>query len=73
MYATFKWIDIGGYHTNTKAIQCPTEEDLRDCIMDVCSLVGLINLRINRCGRLPKGTTIITWEEYKKDYSWINK
>lgn len=72
MYATFKWLDLGGYHTNTKAIACPTEENLRDCVMDICSLNGLINLRINRCGRLPKGTTIIPWEVYKKDYTWIN-
>ena len=64
-YATYCWREMHGNHSNTKAIRCEGEEQLRDCVMDICSLHGLMNLRINRCGKLPKNATIISFQDYK--------
>ena len=72
MYVTFKWVLLGDIHSNTKAIECPTEEDMRECVADICSLAGIANIRINKCGRLPKYTKIIPWKVYKKDNTWID-
>lgn len=72
MYVTFKWIELGGIHSRTRAIECPTEEDMRECVADICSIVGIINIRLNKCGRLPKDTKIIPWKVYKNDYTWVN-
>ena len=65
IYATYCWREIHGNRSNTKAIRCENEEQLRDCVMDICSLHGLMNLRINRCGRIPKHADVISYEEYK--------
>ena len=72
MYVTFKWIELGGIHSRTRAIECPTEENMRKCVADIGSLVGIINIRLNKCGRLPKDTKIILWEVYKRNYTWID-
>ena len=72
MYVTFKWNELGGVHSKAKAIECPTEEDMRECVADICSLAGIVNIRINKCGRLPKYTKIIPWKVYKKDNTWID-
>ena len=72
MYVTFKWIELGGIHSRARAIECPTEENMRKCVADIGSLVGIINIRLNKCGRLPKDTKIILWEVYKRNYTWID-
>lgn len=64
-YATYRWREMFGNYSNTKAIRCNGEEQLRNCVMDICSINGLMNLRINRCGKLPKNATVISYEDYE--------
>ena len=55
-----------GYRSNTIAIECESFEQARDVAMDIYAYNGTMFVNINKCGRLPKNTTIISYEEYKK-------
>lgn len=66
-YVTYKWMLIGGYYSGPYAIECPSYEDMRDCACDIYSICGIHYVNLNQCGRLPKGTIIISWNDYKND------
>jgi hypothetical protein len=65
MYVTYHWLEMYGNRSNTKAIECANNEQLCEVASDVVSLHGIRNVRINFCGKLPKGTDIINYEQYK--------
>ena len=71
-YVTYHRIGLDFKRTNLKAIECCDLNECRDTAMDIASVSGIRNVRINRSGRLPKGTTVITQEEYRNG-SYINK
>jgi len=64
-YVTYYRNKMNGYRTNNKAIECPDETAAQQCAMDLYSLVETRRVSINRCGRLPKNTTVIPYEKYK--------
>lgn len=47
-----------------RAIECPDEHSMMECARDIYSYDGIDNLRINKCGRLAKGTTVHSYEDY---------
>ena len=59
VYATFRLNSIAPTSQRRKAIPCETEEELNKTLMELCSYAAVSDVRINRCGRLPKGTEII--------------
>lgn len=68
MYVTYKWrlpIWEGKPFSNCYAIECADFETARDCASDIYSLHGIAYVNVNKCGRLPKNTTIIKYEDYK--------
>lgn len=69
MYVTYHWLEMYGNRSELRAVECATKEQIHEVAADICSLHGIRNVRINYCGRLPKGTTIINYEDYKKSYS----
>lgn len=74
LYVTYHWLQIYGPGTGLnrpglRAVECQTREQLLETASDLCSYHGIRNVRINLCGRLPKGTKIIKYEDYKKDSS----
>ena len=64
-YCTYKWRLIGGIHSETKAIVCDSYETALEVARDIYSLSGILYVNINRCGRLPKDTTLIPYSEYE--------
>jgi hypothetical protein len=48
-----------------RAIECPDEHSMMECARDIYSYDGIDNLRINRCGRIAKGTTVHSYEDYR--------
>ncbi len=66
-YVTF-YCDLLGGRSKTKAIECKEWNETMDCALDICSICDIKNVRINKCGRLPKGTIIIKHEEYLESY-----
>ena len=65
-YCTFKWRLMHGYRSRTIAIECVSFEQARDVAMDIYSINGTMFVNINKCGRLPKNTVTISYEDYKK-------
>lgn len=68
MYVTYHWLLMFGDRSELRAVECSSKEQIHEVASDLCSLHGIRNVRINYCGRLPKDTTIITYEDYKKSY-----
>ena len=48
-----------GVKTKKYAIRCESEEEVRYTLADINSYDGVSYLRVNRCGKLPKGTKIV--------------
>lgn len=65
IYVTYRWRLMNGNKSELKAVECSTKEQAQEVALDLCSIVGIKNVRINHCGRLPKGTTVIKFENYK--------
>lgn len=65
MYVTYHWLEMHGNRSNTKAIECASNEQLREVASDVVSLHGIRNVRINYCGRIPKHADVISYKQYK--------
>lgn len=51
-----------GYTTQRYAIKCENMEQALKRMRDVYSYEGISYLRLNKCGRLKKRTTILTWQ-----------
>jgi len=70
MYVTYKWrlpIWEGSGYSNPYAIEIENN-DINfawDCARDIYSIHGIVYVKVNKCGRLPKNTTIIKYEDYK--------
>ena len=64
-YVTYYWSTLYG-RTPTRAIKCKDLDEAIDCAHDIVSFDALKNVRINQCGRLPKGTEIISYGLYQK-------
>lgn len=65
IYVTYRWRLMNGNKSELKAVECSTKEQAQETALDLCSIVGIMNVRINYCGRLRKGTTIVKFENYK--------
>ncbi len=65
IYVTYRWRLMNGNQSELKAVECSTKEQAQETALDLCSIVGIKNVRINYCGRLRKGTTIVKFENYK--------
>ena len=65
MYVTYHWLEQYGNRSNLKAIECESKEQIKEVASDIVSLHGIRNVRINYCGKLPKGTDIIGYEQYE--------
>ena len=65
MYVTYHWLEMHGSRSNLKAIECANEKELKDVYFDIISLHGIRNVRPNFSGRLRKGATIISQEDYR--------
>lgn len=65
-YCTYKWRLLGGYHSHTYAIECNSVDEAWEAARDIYSYCGIMYVNVNKCGRLPKGTEIISYESYKK-------
>lgn len=48
-----------------RAIECPDGNTLMWCAFDMIGRAAIKNVRINRCGRVAKGTTIHSYEDYR--------
>ena len=57
---------IGGTTIEKWAVECNTMEEAQEVAAERNSLVGIKYLRINKCGRLPKGTKIMYYDVYSK-------
>lgn len=57
LYVTYNWIGPWGQPARW-AIPCDSEEELMKTAMEMNSYAAVTNVRINRSGRLPKGTLI---------------
>ena len=64
LYVTYHWAEMHG-RSNIKAIECKDENEARDVYTDIISLHGILNVRINRCGRIPKWADVISQENYR--------
>ncbi len=65
MYVTYHWARLGGNRSNLKAIECMNKWECHEVASDIISICGIRNVRMNFCGRLQKGATIISHEDYK--------
>lgn len=68
MYVTYKWklpIWESKPFSECKAIECDNFSIARAVASDIYSLDGIAYVNINKCGRLPKGSTIISYTDYK--------
>jgi len=63
-YVTYYWLEMFGGRSETKAIECPTKQHMIDCAHDIVSVNGIRNVRLNLCGRPPKKSLIIPYEDY---------
>ena len=61
MYVTYTWVGPWGKDARY-AVPCDSEEELKATAMEFNSYAAVSNVRINRSGRLPKGTLIKTLE-----------
>lgn len=59
-------IGIPGIKKVSRAIECPGEQELKECLMELSSMAALDFVRANRCGKLLKQTEVIPWEQYKQ-------
>lgn len=71
-FVTYYWLLIHGNHSNRKAIECSDKKQLSEVAYDVCSYHGIRDVRLNICGRLSKGTTVISYDDYINN-NWIDK
>lgn len=62
-YATYRWLEMGGLG-KPHAIECESFEQARDVASDICSYHGIRYVSINSCGRLKKGTVILSYADY---------
>ena len=51
--------------TESRAIECPDEESMKECARDLYSYDGIDYLYLNRCGKLRKGTRVISYADYE--------
>ena len=64
MYVTFQFrpskyiATVMGVKTKKYAIECQTLDEAHEIIADVNSLDGISYIRLNKCGKLPKGTKL---------------
>lgn len=50
------------------AVRCKDMDDAREVGQDACSLVGIKNVRLRKCGK-PGNRTILSYGDYF-DYDW---
>ena len=65
MYVTFQFRPIKfvaetmGIKTKKYAILCNTMDEVHKTMADINSFDGVSYIRLNKCGKLPKGTKIV--------------
>ena len=65
MFVTFQFrpskyiATVMGVKTEKLAIECHTMEEAHEIMADVNSYDGISYIRLNKCGRLPKGTKVV--------------
>lgn len=65
-YCTYKWRELFGNHSSLRAIECESYPQAVAVAQDIYAYNGTIYVNINKCGRLPKNTKIISYQDYKK-------
>lgn len=65
-YCTYRWRKFNNYRSNPIAIECENFPQAVAVAQDIYAYNGTIYVNINKCGKLQKGTKIISYNDYKK-------
>lgn len=64
VYVTYQFEYVNPCEVEKFAVKCNDMETAREVASERYSLEGIKYLRINKCGKLPKGTKIIDYQTY---------
>ena len=68
IYVTFN--DDTIYDKRRVAVECETEEQAHEVALDLNSMEGVKNIRLNRCGKLRKHFVIFDYQDYYTARVW---
>lgn len=68
IFVTFNDDDL--YTKRRVAVKCETEEQAHEVALDLNSMEGITNIRLNRCGKIRKHFMIFDYQDYYTSKVW---